>query len=75
MLFRSAWFALHVLFAEVSEAALGPMRLLWPHLASFDWRAGVLAAIACALAFGLKWSVLRVLLAAALGCMVLVLAI
>jgi chromate transporter len=35
----------------------------------------VLAAIACALAFGLKWSVLRVLMAAALGGMVLVLAI
>ena len=37
--------------------------------------AGLLAAIACTLVFGLKWSVLRVLVAAALGGMVLVLAI
>ena len=71
----TAWFALHVLFAEVGQRQFGPLRLYWPDPASFDWRAGVLAAIACALVFGLKWSVLRVLLAAALGGIVLVLAI
>jgi len=71
----TAWFALHVLFAEVGQRNFGPLRLYWPDPASFDWRAGVLAAIACALVFGLKWSVLRVLMAAALGGMVLVLAI
>jgi chromate transporter len=71
----TAWFALHVLFAEVGQRQFGPLRLYWPDPASFDWRAGVLAAIACALVFGLKWSVLRVLMAAALGGMVLVLAI
>ena len=71
----TAWFALHVLFAEVGQRQSGPLRLYWPDPASFDWRAGVLAAIACALVFGLKWSVLRVLMAAALGGMVLVLAI
>ncbi|MCL9999729.1 MAG: chromate efflux transporter [Erythrobacter sp.] len=71
----TAWFALHVMFAEVGQRSIGPLRLYWPEPASFDWRAGVLAAIACALVFGLKWSVLRVLIAAALGGMVLVLAI
>lgn len=71
----TAWFALHVLFAEVGQRNIGPLRLYWPDPASFDWRAGVLAAIACALVFGLKWSVLRVLIAAAAGGMVLVLAI
>lgn len=71
----TAWFALHVLFAEVGQRQFGPLRLYWPDPVSFDWRAGVLAAIACALVFGLKWSVLRVLVAAALGGMILVLAI
>ncbi|MGQ2944373.1 MAG: chromate transporter, partial [Blastomonas fulva] len=71
----TAWFALHVLFAEVGQRQFGPLRLYWPDPASFEWRAGVLAALACALVFGLKWSVLRVLMAAALGGMVLVLAI
>ncbi|MBA4173122.1 MAG: chromate transporter [Hyphomicrobium sp.] len=71
----TAWFALHVLFAQVGQRNFGPLRLYWPDQVSFDWRAGVLAAVACALVFGLKWSVLRVLVAAALGGMVLVLAI
>jgi chromate transporter len=71
----TAWFALHVLFAEVGQRQFGPLRLYWPDPASFEWRAGVLAAIACVLVFGLKWSVLRVLVAAALGGMVMVLAI
>ena len=71
----TAWFALHVLFAEVGQRQFGPLRLYWPDPVSFEWRAGVLAAIAYVLVFGLKWSVLRVLVAAALGGMVMVLAI
>jgi chromate transporter len=71
----TAWFALHVLFADVGERNFGPLRLYWPDLASFDWRAGLLAAMSCVLVFGLKWSVLRVLGAAALGGMALTLAI
>ncbi len=63
----TAWFALHVLFAEVGQRNFGPLRLYWPDPASFDWRAGVLAAIACGLAFGLKWSVLRILAVCAVG--------
>ena len=63
----TAWFALHVLFTQVGLRQLGPLRLYWPDLASFDWRAGLLAGLAIALAFGLKWPVLRILGAAAAG--------
>lgn len=63
----TAWFALHVLFARVGEVEAGPLRLSWPDLASVDWRAGVLAALALVLAFGAKWSVLRLLAACAAG--------
>ncbi len=41
------WFALHVLFRQVSETGL-------PDLASLDWRAAVIAAQAVLLLFGLK---------------------
>jgi len=63
----TAWFALHVLFAQVGEARFGPLHLSWPKLASFDWRAGVLALLALVLAFGAKWSVLRLLAVCAAG--------
>jgi chromate transporter len=63
----TAWFALHVLFARVGEVEAGPLRLSWPELASFDWRAGLLAALAFALAFRAKWSVLRLLAVCAAG--------
>jgi chromate transporter len=71
----TAWFALHVLFAEVGQRQFGPLRLYWPELASFDWRAGLLAVLAVTLAFRLKWSVLRVLTACGVGGLILVLAI
>ena len=71
----TAWFALHVLFAEVGQRNFGPLRLYWPDPSSFDWRAGLLVALACIMAFGLKWSVLRVLAVSALGGLVLVLTI
>jgi len=63
----TAWFALHVLFASVGQRQFGPLRLYWPDLASFDWRAAVLVTLACGLAFGLKWSVLRILAVCAAG--------
>ncbi len=63
----TAWFALHVLFARVGAVEAGPLKLSWPELASFDWRAGVLAALAFALAFGAKWGVLRLLAVCAAG--------
>ena len=42
----SVWFALHVLFGEVGETRAGPLHVWAPDLASFDWRAGLVAAIA-----------------------------
>ncbi|GMN04293.1 chromate efflux transporter [Erythrobacter sp. MTPC3] len=70
----SAWFALHVIFTAVGETRAGPLRLYTPEWASFDWRAALLAAIACLLVFGPKWSVVKVLGVAALGGLVLGLA-
>jgi chromate transporter len=63
----SLTFALHVLFEVVGERRFGPLRLYRPDPAGFDWRAGLLAGLACALAFGLKWPVLRILVACAAG--------
>jgi chromate transporter len=63
----TAWFALHVVFAEVGQRQFGALRLYWPDPASLDWRAALLAALACGLAFGLKWSVLRILVVCAAG--------
>lgn len=71
----TAWFALHVLFATVGETQAGPLRLYTPDWLSFDWRAALLASLACLLVFGAKWSVVRVLGVAALGGLVLGLAI
>ena len=67
----TAWFALHVLFAQVGAVQFGPVRLDWPLWASFDWRAGVLAALAVLLALQLRWSVLRILAVCAAGGIVL----
>ena len=63
----TAWFGLHVLFARVGAVEAGPLRLSWPELASFDWRAGLLALLAFALAFGAKWDMVRLLAACAVG--------
>jgi chromate transporter len=57
----SLWFALHVLFARVTIAEFGPMRLNVPDWVSFDWRAGVLSALAAVILFALKWSIFRML--------------
>ncbi len=63
----TAWFGLHVLFARVGTLEAGPLKLSWPELASFDWRAGALALLAFALAFGANWGVLRLLAVCAVG--------
>lgn len=67
----SVWFALHVLFSRVVDQDLGGLTLPVPEIASFDWRAGVLAAVAAVLIFRLRWNVLRVLGLTALGGLVL----
>ena len=70
----TVWFVLHVLFATVDESHAGPVRLFQPVWTSFDWRAGILAAISCWLVFRAKWSVMRVLGLAAVGGLALSLA-
>lgn len=54
------WFAIHVLFGETNRAG-------WPAIATFDWRAGCVAALAALLLFGLKRSIFEVLAVAALS--------
>jgi chromate transporter len=62
------WFALHVLFARVAVVEAGPLRLQWPELASFDWRAGLISVVALVLIFGLKRGIITTLgVAAAMG--------
>lgn len=39
----SLWFALHVLFAEVAVARIGPLQIWQPEMAGFDWVAGAIA--------------------------------
>jgi chromate transporter len=63
----TVWFVLHVLFAQVDEERAGRLRLYIPDWASFDWRAGLLAALSALLVFRFKWSVFRVLGVAAVG--------
>jgi chromate transporter len=71
----AAWFAIHVMFARVGEWEAGALRLYTPVWSSFDWRAGLIAALAGLLLFRAKWSVTRVLAAAALGGLALRLAV
>ncbi|MEZ0244011.1 MAG: chromate transporter, partial [Sphingomonas sp.] len=70
----SLWFAIHVLFARVTQVDAGPLHLGVPDLASFDWRAGLLALVAGVLLIRFKWGVLPVLAVAAGGGLALQLA-
>jgi chromate transporter len=64
----SVWFALHVLFGQVSERHYGALRLFTFDPLALDLRAGVLAAIAAVLAFGLHRGLIEVIVVlAALG--------
>lgn len=45
----SVWFALHVLFANVSEQSLGPIRLFVPDLATVNWMTLFLSGLAVVL--------------------------
>lgn len=63
----TVWFFIHVLFTAVADLSFGPLRLVAPVWASFDWRAGVLAVVAAILLFRLRWNIMLVLAVAALG--------
>lgn len=63
----SLWFALHVLFEQVDEKQIGPVRLYVSDAASFNWQAAVLAATAAFLLFDRKLNVPITLAISALG--------
>jgi chromate transporter len=64
----SIWFGLHVVFRQVQELNLGRLRLLVPSLASIDFAAVALAALAMLALFRLRLGVPKTLaLAAGLG--------
>jgi chromate transporter len=64
----SVWFALHVLFGNVTETHAGPLRWYTFDPLALDLRATALAAIAAVLAFGWHRSLIEVVVAmAALG--------
>lgn len=67
----ATWFVIHVIFDTVGETRIGPMRLYTPDWSTLDWRAAVLALLACALVFLAKWSVARVLAISAVGGLIL----
>ena len=57
----TVWFALHVLFASVTERFAGPLRLHAPDLASISWPALLLSGVAIVLLFVLHRGVLTTL--------------
>jgi chromate transporter len=60
-----------VVFGRVDLVRAGPLRLQWPQIDSFDWRAALLATLAALLIFRLRWNLIRVLGLAAVGGLVL----
>jgi chromate transporter len=63
----TVWFALNVLFARTVAMPIGQFHANLPVLASFDWRAALLAAVAAVLLFKVKLGMIRTLGVAALG--------
>jgi chromate transporter len=59
------WFALHFFFTGLSPLGLGFANPLWPDATTLDARAVLAAALAAAMLFGLRWSVLAVVIASA----------
>jgi chromate transporter len=71
MSYLAAWFGLHLLFGDSGWGEWGALR--WPtvDLATFDWKAAVLSALAFVLVMRLHWGLVQVVLAmAGLGAVV-----
>jgi chromate transporter len=68
----SLWFALHVLFSEVSHEKFGLLSIWKPTLESVDWRVLFLTALCGFLCFARHWSIQRVLLVSSLSGLVVV---
>ncbi|MGI9401478.1 MAG: chromate transporter, partial [Rhizobiaceae bacterium] len=61
----SIWFALHVIFEEITLQKIGPLKVMQPDFATLDWRVLFLSALCAALLLKLHWSVGRVLVVSA----------
>lgn len=57
----SVWFALHVLFADVSKIEVGVLSLWLPSLDSIEWLAFALFGLSGFLVFKLHWNIVKVL--------------
>ncbi|HEY5820411.1 MAG TPA: chromate efflux transporter [Propionibacteriaceae bacterium] len=57
----ATFFALHTLFAGTRTASWGILHVELPHMSTLQWPALAITAVACALIFAAKWSVLRTL--------------
>lgn len=57
----SVWFALHVIFREVLDVTIGPVHASLPSLASLNWQAAGLAALAAVMLFRFHASMFTVL--------------
>lgn len=67
----AVWFALHVLFREVTMVQLGWIQLDVPTLSSIDWRATLLAILAMIAMFRFHLGMIPTLIACAIGGVVL----
>lgn len=67
----TVWFALNVLFRGVTETWAGPLRLYLPELASLNWVALGLSALAVALLFKLHWGIISTLSVCAVSALAL----
>jgi len=63
----TVWFALHVIFEDVSTQQMGPLRLLMPDIQTLDMRAVALVLLAGVLAFNFKLPVIRLLALSAMA--------
>ena len=70
----TAWFGLHVIFGAVNTRQWGPLRVLVPDLQTVDGRAIGLVLLACLLAFGLRFAIIRLLVVTAAAGLALMLA-
>ena len=57
----TVWFALHTIFGRVNDSAIGPFNLHIPELASVNWPAALLSALAFVLLFALHRGIITTL--------------
>ena len=67
----SVWFALHVLFDNVSRKTIGPLQLWIPQLSSVNWIVLLLSIFCTIAAFKLNWNIIRILIISAVAGLIL----